>query len=106
MRQIRATAAVSALRRPAQAASRLPAATPIPAVGAAVEAAPGRTRQRAAGRALRQEALEWAMANRGHNGKLPSGKAIGGQFGRHERWGRMVKQYASDADTTRQSAAA
>jgi hypothetical protein len=31
------------------------------------------------------------MGSRG-DGSLPSGKAIAGQYGRHERWGRLVKQ--------------
>jgi hypothetical protein len=26
------------------------------------------------------------------DGSLPSGRAIAGQYGRHERWGRMVKK--------------
>jgi len=32
------------------------------------------------------------MAHRDENGTLPSGKAIAEQLGRHERWGRLVKQ--------------
>jgi len=28
----------------------------------------------------------------GGDGSLPSGKAIAGQYGRQERWGRLVKQ--------------
>jgi hypothetical protein len=44
---------------------------------------------------MRQQALEWALANRGEDGKLPSGKTIAGQFGRHERWGRLVKQHVA-----------
>jgi len=46
---------------------------------------------------MRQQALEWALANRGEDGKLPSGKTIAGQFGRHERWGRLVKQHVANA---------
>jgi hypothetical protein len=38
------------------------------------------------------EAWQWARANRASDGSLPSGKAIARQYGRHERWGRLVKQ--------------
>jgi hypothetical protein len=48
---------------------------------------------------LQQEALDWAIANRGGDGRLPSGKAIAGQFGRHERWGRLVKQQVGNSKT-------
>ena len=41
---------------------------------------------------MQLRAWEWAMANRSDDGVLPSGKAIAEQFGRHERWGRLVKQ--------------
>jgi hypothetical protein len=44
-----------------------------------------------AGRDMRKQAWEWAVANKGVDGFLPSGKSIGDQFGRHERWGRLVK---------------
>jgi len=37
------------------------------------------------------QAWQWALANRTADGSLPSGKAIADRFGRHERWGRMVK---------------
>jgi len=48
--------------------------------------------QRPAGRDLRRQAWRWAEANRGADGSLPSGKAIGAQFARHERWGRLIKR--------------
>ncbi len=32
------------------------------------------------------------MAHRGDDGSLPSGKQIASQFGRQERWGRLVKR--------------
>jgi hypothetical protein len=32
------------------------------------------------------------MAHRGADGSLPSGKQIASHFGRHERWGRLVKR--------------
>jgi hypothetical protein len=64
--------------------------------GVALAGAPRRTSQRAVGSRMQQEALEWAMANRRDDGKLTGGKAIADQFGRHERWGRLVKQYGAD----------
>jgi hypothetical protein len=41
---------------------------------------------------LQHDALMWAVANRGDDGALPRGKVIAERFGRHERWGRLVKQ--------------
>jgi hypothetical protein len=48
--------------------------------------------QGSAGRDLRRQAWEWALANRAGDGSLPSGREIGRQYGRHERWGRLVKR--------------
>lgn len=41
---------------------------------------------------IQRQAWEWAVANRTPDGDLPSGKAIASEFGRSERWGRLVKQ--------------
>jgi hypothetical protein len=41
---------------------------------------------------LQRLAWQWAQANQASDGSLPSGKAIAGQYGRRERWGRLVKQ--------------
>lgn len=38
------------------------------------------------------DAWKWAQENRAEDGSLPSGGEIGRQFGRHERWGRLVKR--------------
>lgn len=46
---------------------------------------------RAAGEDVRRQAWGWAVANRGVDGSLPSGKMIADRYGRHERWGRLVK---------------
>jgi hypothetical protein len=52
-----------------------------------------RLARRGAGRELQVAAWRWALANRsGADGSLPSGRDIGRQFGRHERWGRLVKR--------------
>ena len=46
---------------------------------------------RRAGGELRRQAWHWALANRGEDGALPSGRAIASAHGRQERWGRLVK---------------
>jgi hypothetical protein len=46
----------------------------------------------AASRDLQRQAWRWALANRSEDGSLPSGREIGRRYGRHERWGRLVKQ--------------
>src|SRR5580658_252575 len=53
------------------------------------------TRDRAAGavhRDLQRQAWQWAQDNPCIDGSLPSGRQIASQFGRHERWGRLVKK--------------
>jgi hypothetical protein len=45
-----------------------------------------------AGKDLQWEAWHWALAHRASDGSLPSGREIARQFGRHERWGRLVKR--------------
>jgi len=37
-------------------------------------------------------AWQWALASSCGDGSLPSGRDIGRQHGRHERWGRLVKR--------------
>jgi hypothetical protein len=46
----------------------------------------------ARGRQVRVEAWRWAQDNRATDGSLPTGWEIGRQYGRHERWGRLVKR--------------
>ncbi len=46
---------------------------------------------RRAGGELQRQAWQWALANRGEDGTLPSGEAIARAHGRQERWGRLVK---------------
>jgi hypothetical protein len=41
---------------------------------------------------LRLQAWRWGLANRAGDGSLPSGREIARQYGRHERWGRLVKR--------------
>ena len=49
----------------------------------------GDTRRASGG--LQRQAWQWALANRGEDGTLPSGEAIARVHGRQERWGRLVK---------------
>ena len=53
------------------------------------------------GREAKVLAWQWALANRTGNGSLPSGKDIGREHERHERWGRLVKRagLAGELDT-------
>jgi len=44
------------------------------------------------GRDLQSQAWQSALANRAGDGSLPSGREIARQYGRHERWGRLVKR--------------
>jgi hypothetical protein len=44
---------------------------------------------------VRQRAWQWALVNRAGDGSLPSGREIARQYGRHERWGRLVKRSGS-----------
>jgi len=41
---------------------------------------------------LQQRAMDWALGNRSADGSLPTGRRIAEQFGRSDRWGRLVKQ--------------
>jgi hypothetical protein len=45
-----------------------------------------------AGRDVQRQAWQWALANRVGDGSLPSGREIARRYGRHERWGRLVKR--------------
>ena len=92
MRQVRAAAGEStAARSVARAMSKMPVRS-----AAAAGRSPAQSAHRVGGRArgaeMRRRAWEWALANRGEDGALPSGKAIADRFGRHERWGRLVKR--------------
>jgi hypothetical protein len=44
------------------------------------------------GREAQLAAWQWALANQAGDGSLPSGRVIGSHYGRHERWGRLVKR--------------
>jgi hypothetical protein len=93
MRQVRRSAETAA---PGRRPRRLPNPAAFTAAagpseqGAASGAAP--PKRRVAGRDVRLETWRWAQDNRAEDGSLPSGSDIGTRYGRHERWGRMVKR--------------
>jgi hypothetical protein len=96
MRQVRRAAeAITSRRRAWSGGSAAPAAGAVAGKPPAVSGSTGRamtTAHKAAGRELRLDAWRWAQANRAEDGSLPSGRDIGSRYGRHERWGRMVKR--------------
>jgi Protein of unknown function (DUF2637) len=84
-------------QRPGRSGSRLSA---VAVVGAPVAGACGQGPEAIeasasggqVGRDMRVMAWRWALANRAGDGSLPSGKDIGREHDRHERWGRLVKR--------------
>jgi hypothetical protein len=51
--------------------------------------------QGGASRNQQQKAWQCALAKRASDGSLPSGREIARQYGRHERWGRLVERSGS-----------
>jgi hypothetical protein len=96
MRQVRRAAEAGASRRQGQSSRSASSAAGVPAsdTTAAGRSAgrAGTSASRPAGLAVRQDAWQWAQDNRVGDGSLPSGGEIARQFGRHERWGRLVKR--------------
>jgi hypothetical protein len=88
-----AAAAASPRQRPKRSGHSR-AAEPARRQDAAASPKSARTGKRPAGSDLQRHAWEWAVANRAPDGSLPSGRAIAARFGRHERWGRLVKQHS------------
>ena len=70
------------------------ARVPSPDRGAApaVLVAARRTHRAGSGRSLQGDAWLWAQEHKAEDGSLPSGADIARQYGRHERWGRLVKR--------------
>jgi hypothetical protein len=91
MRHVRRSAVGCSLaagsRRPAGVAARS-------ARSSASQAMPSRRSpsRRLASIDLQQRAWWWALDNRAADGALPSGREIAHRYGRHERWGRLVKR--------------
>jgi hypothetical protein len=100
MRQVRraaqrAAVAADEAEAPVSAGCAAPAATavhlralsqeePGPAVGPVGDGA------RRTQRAVQRRAWQWALANRRPDGSLPAGTEVARQFGRSDRWGRLV----------------
>jgi hypothetical protein len=100
MRQVRRSAAASgkpqSRRSGSRASHREPGETLTGASQAARDRAPGRRGQGGAGsdsaaRGTQRQAWQWALDRRASDGSLPSGREIARQYGRQDRWGRMVK---------------
>jgi hypothetical protein len=79
---------VRATGRPVGAVVTSPDRKPAPAVLVAA----GRTHRANSGRSLQGDAWLWAQEHKAEDGSLPSGADIARQYGRHERWGRLVKR--------------
>jgi hypothetical protein len=91
IRQVRRAAEPGTSRqRSGGACRRLTGASSVGRPGAREPAA--RERPGVHGREAQLAAWQWAPANRAGDGSLPSGREIGRQLGRHERWGRLVKR--------------
>jgi len=89
MRQVRRAAETATSGRRSQ---RSPAAADIRISESMIVSSTATARRRSAGRDVWLAAWRWAQDNRAEDGSLPSGRDIGGRYGRHERWGRMVKR--------------
>ena len=110
MRQVRRGAAGRAAlrsRRPEVPASRLGAGPAAMRRQRVRQPGPGGREDDPGGRGdadrdLQRQAWQWALAHRADDGSLPTGREIADQYGRHERWGRLVKgsgtagQYGSE----------
>jgi hypothetical protein len=97
MRQVRRAAEAGTSRRRSgrPSGSMVGVAAAVTSVEATASRFAGRSvdaRARTAGREVRVEAWQWAQDNRGDDGSLPPGREIARQYGRHERWGRLVKR--------------
>jgi hypothetical protein len=97
MRQVRRAAGTGQFRqrsgKPRSQASKAPVRAEAAGTGGhRADPALDPARPRRAGREAQVLAWQWALANRSADGLLPSGRAISYQYGRHERWGRLVKR--------------
>lgn len=99
MRQMRATAIGSSTGRRAARSWRAQVEDSTPTRGTTPIRTSARTGSRRPENGLQREAWHWAVTNRSPDGSLPSGKAIADHFGRHERWGRLIKQRGEATET-------
>jgi Protein of unknown function (DUF2637) len=94
MRQVRRAAETATFRHgPKRSAGQ---ALGTPSVGRAAErttaSGTAASKRGPAGRDVRLDAWQWAQDNRADDGSLPTGRDIANRYGRHERWGRLVKR--------------
>jgi Protein of unknown function (DUF2637) len=94
MRQVRRAAEPGTSRRrsPANSVATASAAGANHPATARRSGKPAAPHQGDAGRDVRLDAWHWAQNNRAEDGSLPPGKEIARRYGRHERWGRLVKR--------------
>jgi hypothetical protein len=78
-----------AVARPSQRSIQASARSSTPALPVVPPQARNGRQQTASD--LHRQAWQWALANRGAGGVLPSGEEIARAHGRKERWGRLVK---------------
>jgi hypothetical protein len=99
-RQVRGTGAASleAPRRSRGGKSTADVAEDCAPVPGLMLVEPDPASRRVASLDLQRQAWQWALANRAADGSLPSGRQIADRFGRHERWGRLVKRSGSIGD--------
>jgi hypothetical protein len=96
MRQVRQAAHRAALTTdeaelPVGAEFATPVRLPMPnQVEPELVAAPAGEGLRGMRRAVQRRAWQWALANRRPDGSLPAGTEVARQFGRSDRWGRLV----------------
>jgi hypothetical protein len=88
MRQVRLAAEASVLRR----RSRGRPEDGSRASGSSGHRPGDRGQSTGRGREAQLLAWQWALANRSGDGSLPSGRDVGREHDRHERWGRLVKR--------------
>jgi hypothetical protein len=108
MRQVRRSAAVSAKPQRTRPSPRLPRLDGRVETAQHLRRHPSVPSQRShrsggqggGGRDLQRQAWQWALANRAEDGSLPSGREIARQYGRHERWGRLVKRSGTAGELT------
>jgi hypothetical protein len=109
MRQVRHTADAAARPVPEAEPDPLREARPAAAPGPPAEsgqaspiratalgAAAGGTERRV----VQRRAWQWALANRRPDGSLPAGSQVARQFGRSERWGRLVTGLGREGQLT------
>jgi hypothetical protein len=106
MRQVRRSAAASGKKQDRKPGPQISRTDGRDETGQRLRQHPSGTRRRSerpggpgsASRDLQRRAWQWALANPAGNGSLPTGREIAQRYGRHERWGRLVKRSGAAGD--------